>query len=68
MRNSEVHIYIPTMATKLFRALIWPLLLIGIVGDKEFRFQKVMYILKRRMVDMCVLNNALALTLRKLGR
>jgi hypothetical protein len=45
----------------------------AIVGGKEFRFQRVMYILKRRMVGMCVLNNALALTpgrqaLRKLGR
>jgi hypothetical protein len=29
----------------------------AIVGGKEFRFQRVMYILKRRMVDMCVLNN-----------
>jgi hypothetical protein len=48
----------------------------AIVGGKEFRFQRVMYILKRRMdgmVDMCVLNNVLAFTpgrqaLRKLGR
>ena len=35
----------------------------AIVGGKEFRFQRVMYILKRRMVDMCVLNNVLALSL-----
>jgi hypothetical protein len=59
------------MATKLFSALIWAYM--AIVGGNEFRFQRVMYILKRRMVDMCVLNNVLALapgrqTLRKLAR